>query len=187
MLVAPQLAVDARDSSAGKILGAGRLRPFRRRGRPEARQASRRPPLGAHLRQHAGRHRRLQRRLSAGRLVRRRRAASRSACAASCCSTRSTASSTRSPAGIRTTGRPSSSAPISARRGAQERRARDAPGLARGPDDRQPRRRACSRAASPSSGRAAGTTRSPTATSSRRAWVENPIQDLLARMREYRR
>ncbi len=57
VLVAPQLAVDAPDSSAGKFLVAGRLRRVSQRGRGQARRilsgrARRLPP-------HAGRHRRL--------------------------------------------------------------------------------------------------------------------------------
>ena len=66
VLLAPQLAVDAADSSAGKFWQPGGLKRFvdgvGRSPRPALRRSARRQDL----RQHAGHHRRLQRRLHAG-------------------------------------------------------------------------------------------------------------------------
>ena len=72
VLVAPQLALDAPDSSAGTILVAGRLRRLPQRGRG-ASSATSTPTRARRLPAHAGRHRRLQRRLSAGGLFADRR------------------------------------------------------------------------------------------------------------------
>ena len=68
VLLAPQLAVDAADSSAGKFWQPGGFKRFMDEfGRPP-RPPLRRSAIGAGLCQHADRHRRLQRRLPADRL-----------------------------------------------------------------------------------------------------------------------
>ncbi len=61
VLVAPQLAVDAADSSAGKFWEPGAFGRFVGEAAQKLAKLARRSALGTHLRQHADRHRRLQR------------------------------------------------------------------------------------------------------------------------------
>ena len=71
VLVAPQLAVDAPDSSAGKFWSPGGFAAFLNEA--EGKLGDFYPERARRLPAHAGRHRRLQRRLSAGRLFADRR------------------------------------------------------------------------------------------------------------------
>ena len=65
VLLAPQLAVDAADSSAGKFWQPGGLKRFMAESADRLAQLYGDPSRGQGFRQHAGDHRRLQRRLCA--------------------------------------------------------------------------------------------------------------------------
>ncbi len=91
VLLAPQMAVDAADSSAGKFWQPGGFKRFMEESAEPSRPPHRRSEQRASLRQHADRDRRLQRRLPADRVEPRGRRRSATASAAWCCSMRSMA------------------------------------------------------------------------------------------------
>ena len=97
-----------------QVLAAGRLQALHGRIGQPPRPALRRSEVGPGVRQHADRDRRLQRRLPADRLEPRGRRHHPTASAACSCSMPSTANSTSSPPGSRTTVPASSSAPTPA-------------------------------------------------------------------------
>ena len=111
VLLAPQLAVDAADSSAGKFWQPGGLKRFVSGVGRSSREPLWRSAHRQNLRQHAGRSSSATAAASCRRPGAWKSAASAIACAACSCSTRCMASSTSSPPGSRTIAPASSSAP----------------------------------------------------------------------------
>ena len=114
VLLAPQLAVDAADSSAGKFWQPGGLQALRGRIGRSSRRTLRRSARRQGLRQHAGRSSSATAAASCRRPGASRSAASATACAACSCSMRSMANWTSSRPGSRTTVPAFSSVPIPA-------------------------------------------------------------------------